>query len=95
MRRIGKRLVDAVGKVGPHALQLIGQAAPTGQRTHRIDHHRDRDDKGGQPHNQHRQMAEQPNTAGSTTRQTHNAPKPNAQAQYRQMRPCKLNGRCE
>ena len=58
--RVGKRLVDAVGKVGTHTLQLIGQAAPTGQRAYRVDHHRDRDDKGGQPHNQHRQMAKQP-----------------------------------
>ena len=36
-----------------------------------------------------------PSNAGSTKRQIHNAPKPNAQAQYRQMRPCRLNGRCE
>ena len=57
---VGKRLIDAVGKVGTHTPKLIGQAAPTGQRAHRIDHHRDRDDKGGQPHNQHRQMVKQP-----------------------------------
>ena len=36
-----------------------------------------------------------PSNAGSTKRQMHSAPKPNAQAQYRQMRPCRLNGRCE
>ena len=57
--RIGERLIDAVGKVGAHALQLIGQTPPARQRAHRVDHHRDRDDKGGQPHNQHRQMAKQ------------------------------------
>ena len=48
------------GKGGAHTLKLIGQAAPAGQRAHRVDHHRDYDDKGGQPHNQHRQMAKQP-----------------------------------
>ena len=40
--------------------KLIGPATPAGPRAPRVDHHRDRDDKGGQPHNQHRQMAKQP-----------------------------------